>query len=147
MTWMITATGATVDLRFVAHDTISLLDIAHHLAQINRFTGACIRPYSVAEHSLLVCDILEREGCVTDPSILQAALMHDAHEAYVSDLSSPLKQLLGEAWAIEELRVQSAVLRRFGLITSYSAARDAITWADLTALVTEKRDLLPPTRR
>lgn len=32
MTWLLTATGATVDLRLVAPEQISLLDIAHHLA-------------------------------------------------------------------------------------------------------------------
>ena len=33
MSWMLTATGATVDLRWIGADSISLLDIAHHLAQ------------------------------------------------------------------------------------------------------------------
>jgi hypothetical protein len=143
MTWMLTATGAQVDLRFIAAESISVLDIAHHLAQINRYCGACSRPYSVAEHSLLVCEILEREAGITDPSILQAALMHDAHEAYTQDLSTPMKQLVGEAWHREEERVQHAVLKRFKLLAAYAAARERITRADLVALVTERRALLP----
>ena len=75
MTWMLTATGATVDLRWMAAEDISILDIAHHLAQINRYTGACSRPYSVAEHSLLVCEIMERELGVSSPHALLAGLM------------------------------------------------------------------------
>lgn len=67
MTWMLTATGAAIDLRFMPPAQISLLDIAHHLARLDRFAGACSRPYSVAEHSLLVCDILANELHVHSP--------------------------------------------------------------------------------
>lgn len=144
MTWMLTATGSQVDLRFMTHDTISLLDIAHHLAQLNRYTGACSRPYSVAEHSLLVADLLER-GTTLGPSALLAALMHDAHEAYTADLSSPMKRIVGPAWAMEEQRIQAAVLRRFGLKEAFAQHHDRIKWADLTALSTERAALLPAT--
>jgi hypothetical protein len=140
---MLTATGAAVDLRFMAQDTISLLDIGHHLAQINRYTGACSRPYSVAEHSLLVCDILERDG-VYSASVLMAALMHDAHEAYTNDLSSPMKQLIGDPWRLEENRIQHAVLRRFGLVNAFTSHKPRIKWADNTAQATERAALLPP---
>ena len=143
MTWLLTASGATFDLRFIAAANISLLDIAHHLAQINRFTGACARPYSVAEHSLLVCQLLEHAG-YTNPALLQAALMHDAHEAYTSDMSSPMKQVLGNAWAAEENRIQHSVLRRFGCYTAFTAWRTPIHNADMQALATERAQLLPP---
>lgn len=142
MTWMLTSTGAVVDLRYIAQDSISLPDIAHHLSQINRYTGACKRPYSVAEHSLLVCELIEIAG-ETDPSVRLAALMHDAHEAYTQDLSSPMKQLLGDVWHDEECRIQYQVLKRFGLLTAYTAARQCIDDADLTALSTERQRLLP----
>jgi hypothetical protein len=145
MTWMLTATGAAFDLRFIEPATISLLDIAHHLAQINRFTGACKRPYSVAEHSLLVCDLLEQFG-ITDPAVRLAGLMHDAHEAYTTDLSSPMKQLIGKPWQIEEKRIQYAVLKRFRLLTAFTSGRLEIDRADLVALCTERRYLLPPTK-
>jgi hypothetical protein len=145
MTWILTATGASVDLQFIAGADISLLDIAHHLAQINRYTGACSRPYSVAEHSLLVCDLLERQRFVTNPSVLLAALMHDAHEAYTTDLSQPMKQVVGEAWRQVEERVAHAVRRRFGLLTAFTTGAALVKWADLTALSTERAQLLPPT--
>lgn len=144
MTWLLTATGATVDLRFMRHDDINVDDIAHHLAQINRYTGACSRPYSVAEHSLLVCEIAERECGERSPAVLMAALMHDAHEAYTTDLSQPMKQVIGEAWRMEEARIEHSVRKRFGLLTAYAHAGAHIHWADLTALSTERAQLLPP---
>jgi hypothetical protein len=143
MSWMLTATGAKLDLRWLDADSISLLDIAHHLAQLNRYTGACCRPYSVAEHSLLVVQLLEHDG-ETQPALLQAALMHDAHEAYTADLSSPMKQVVGPAWDIEETRIQRAVLQRFGLADAYCRYANVIKHADLLALSTERAALLPP---
>ena len=142
MSWMLTATGAKVDLRWIGADSISLLDIAHHLAQLNRYTGACSRPYSVAEHSLLVVQLLEHDG-ETNPSLLQAALMHDAHEAYTADLSTPMKQVVGAAWDIEESRVQKAVLQRFALAEAFCRFASVIKHADMLALSTERAQLLP----
>jgi len=144
MTWMLTATGATVDLRWLRGDDISLLDIAHHLAQLNRYTGAASRPYSVAEHSLLVCEIAERERGVRSPAMLLAHLMHDAHEAYTNDVSSPLKQVLGPGWADTENRIAWQVHQRFGICVASAAAARDIKWCDLTALSTERAQLLPP---
>lgn len=144
MSWLLTATGTQFDLRFISAGAISVLDIAHHLAQINRFTGACKRPYSVAEHSLLVCELVERRFGERDPAVLMAALLHDAHEAYTTDLSQPMKQLIGAPWRVEEARIEWAVRRRFQLVDAFAAARHRIHWADLTALSTEREQLMPP---
>lgn len=144
MTWMITASGATLDLRFVRCGDIAIDDIAHHLAQENRFCGAARRPYSVAEHSLLVCDLVEHAAPgARSPTLLLAALLHDAHEAYCKDLHSPMKQVLGEAWRREERRMQLAVLKRFHISTAFAGGYQLIHWADMTALAIERRDLLP----
>ena len=78
MTWITTATGSEVSLRNPEPASISLRTIAHHLSLINRFTGATCRPYSVAEHSLLVCEIAEREFQL-DAHGLLAALLLAAH--------------------------------------------------------------------
>ena len=145
MTWMLTASGKVVDLLRPQGAVFSIADIAHHLSQINRYTGAARRPYSVAEHSLLVSDILERECGERDPCVLLAALMHDAHEAYTQDLSTPAKQAVGAAWGEFENRVQFSVLKHHRLITAYTAARERIRWADMAALATERAALLPDT--
>ena len=94
--WITTATGR--DFPLAGLPTLMqgaqpcIEDIAHALAQINRFTGHAARPYSVAEHSLLVCDIVRAKGLNAHAQLL--ALLHDAHEAYCGDVASPTKSLL-----------------------------------------------------
>ena len=141
MTWMLTATGAQLDLRFLRDDAISLLDIAHHLSQINRFTGACSRPYSVAEHSMLVERIGAARGA--SPGLRLALLMHDAHEAYTSDLASPAKISVGTAWRSFEAHHALNVRHHFGMRTAFTAWRKEIDLCDRIALATERRDLMP----
>lgn len=147
MTWMITAGGVAFDLVNVDSDAVNILDIGHHLSTINRFAGAAKRPYSVAEHSLLVCDIAERELGMRDPAALLAALMHDAHEAYFGDITSPVKHELGAPAVVVEGRLERAVHRRYGLITPSRAYSQEIRRADLMALATERRDLSTPNPR
>jgi hypothetical protein len=139
---MVTAHGNEVDLRYPQVNTITLPDISHHLAQINRYTGACRRPFSVAEHSLLVLEIVER--CMTlDLHGRMAALFHDAHEAYTQDLSTPAKGQVGDAWHAFEGRLQRTVLKAFALHAATHKHAVAIKQADLIALATERAQLLP----
>jgi 5'-deoxynucleotidase YfbR-like HD superfamily hydrolase len=149
MTWMITRTGAHFDLQHVAPLSISTLDIAHALANIARFNGHTLRPYSVAEHSLLVVEIMERDLGVRQPGPLLAGLLHDAHEAYTGDLSTPMKDMIDAAsngaWRREEQRIADAVLLRFNILFTSQAHHELIKRADLMALATERRDLLPAT--
>ena len=145
MTWMLTHTGSVVDLRFIERNSISALDIAHSLSLLNRFTGHTTRPYSVAEHCLLVVEILEREAAVHDRQTLLAALLHDAHEAYTIDLSSPMTELLGSMWDEAEWQAMEAVLARFGALAAWHEHRRLIKHADMVALATERRDLMAPT--
>lgn len=141
MTWSITATGREYHYGFGSRN-VCLDDIAHHLALTNRYNGGTCRPYSVAEHSLLVADIAEREGA--SPIVQLAALMHDAHEAYVGDLSSPIKQVLfaaTPAWHEFELLHATNVRKHFGLLTVFASHGKQIKYWDLVALATERRDL------
>lgn len=143
--FMVMANGHQLPLARVDRDQLMNLTpavIAHHLAIINRFTGATCRPYSVAEHSLLVAEIAERElrlGALG----LKAALLHDAHEAITNDLSTPPKQRVGVAWTGFEKPIAMAVAERFNVVTPMYIYRDAIRKADLMALATEREQLLP----
>lgn len=143
MTWLITNNAREHYLAGInaAHpDNVpTLAEIAHSLAQINRFTGHCIRPYSVAEHSLLVADIMAEMG--HDSMGQLCALMHDAHECITGDVASPVKDQLGEAWKTFEGMHQRALLAGFGLQEEYVWYHQAIKRADLIALATERRDL------
>ena len=114
--------------------------IAHSLAQINRFTGHATRPYSVAEHSLLVCDIVRAKGLNAHAQLL--ALLHDAHEAYCGDVASPTKTVLGAAWLQFENALSHRVREAFHLRTAHAAYRKCVHAADLQALATERRDLM-----
>jgi hypothetical protein len=153
MSWMITATGAEYHLHGPGAMTdagrpVRIEDIAHQLAIINRFHGATKRPYSVAEHSLLCSEIAQRAGASL--TVQMAALMHDAHEVYTNDLSSPAKSAVNyrsiaaggtRAWDVFEGEHANVVRRKFGLITAFTGHRRLLREIDLMALATERRDL------
>lgn len=82
-----TFSGQHVDLVAPNWRDINLDDIARGLAQTNRFGGQSRRPISVAEHSLVVA-LLARPGAGL------AALLHDAHEAYLGDWARPVGEAL-----------------------------------------------------
>jgi len=67
-----------------------IVEIAHALANQCRYSGHTRRHYSVAEHSLLVERVVRERG--GKPEEQQWALVHDAEEAYLLDLPSPIKQ-------------------------------------------------------
>jgi len=121
---------------------------AHALSQINRFNGHTFRPYSVAEHSLLVTAIAVK-NYVDDldgqqiTELALACLMHDAHEAFIGDMASPLKWILGEPWYELEGRVERAVRTHFGVLKASDDWREQVKQCDLIALATERVYLMP----
>ena len=68
-------------------DVIHINDIAHSLSNICRFNGHCNFHYSVAQHSLYVAAIVAK----VDPALAIYGLLHDAGEAFLSDVVSPIK--------------------------------------------------------
>lgn len=148
MTTILTATGRTFDLVHPLPSMVCIEDIAHHLATINRYTGAARRPMSVAEHALLVVEILERDLGVRNPMILRAGQHHDSHEAYLNDDSGPKKRMLRLLWAINfaevEAPIKAAVEQHFGIAAAAIEHHALIKRADNIAYATEARDLMPP---
>lgn len=145
MSFITTACGHELHITSPRPGAITAHGIAHSLAQLNRFTGHAARPYSVAEHSLLVVTIMQRELGIHCPHALLAGLMHDAHEAYCGDLHTPGKRVVGFTWNCFEHGLEMAVRSAFALHAPSYLHADAIKQADRIALATEKRDLLPRT--
>lgn len=80
-------------IKFYLHDPVFRPDdIAHALAYSCRFNGHTSRYYSVAEHCLLVCAIVEFLGGNAEQQL--EGLLHDATEAYLTDVPAPFKQFL-----------------------------------------------------
>lgn len=121
------------DLDLIIQD-IKFGDIAMSLSRIPRFNGATKYFYSVAQHSVMVCDLVPDE-------LKWTALGHDFAEAYLGDIVSPLKALIPQYKEIEH-RVEMALAKKFGFRTD-DEAKAIIKKADLIALATEKRDLMP----
>ena len=85
-----TLSGRRVNPLDATAEDIDPADIARALSNLCRFGGHSKAFYSVAQHSAIVCDLLEQRGGAT-PDELMAALLHDAAEAYLGDLPHPLK--------------------------------------------------------
>jgi uncharacterized protein len=136
--------GACVDLAALEPDLtdVTLEDIAGSLARLPRFLGHTQgeRPYSVAQHSCLVVALLDDSA---NRPLAQAALMHDAHEAVMGDIPSPVKEALRGAVTALEARLQRAICTRFR-ISPNLIGHYIIDHADKQALATERAALLAP---
>lgn len=109
-------------------EDIEIEDIAHALSNICRYTGHVKEFYSVAQHCVL-CSWL------APPGYMLEALLHDASEAYLSDIAGPLKKFLPDYQAAEE-RLDRVARGRFGLPLEMS---EVVKEIDYRMLVTEAR--------
>jgi hypothetical protein len=145
--WISTHGGRQVSLLYPKAASIDINDIAHHLALINRFGGATRQPYCVAQHSMLVAEILKVAG--HPPRTQLYGLLHDAKEFVIGDVMSPVKVALfgttGFPTDLDELEgeIDLAIYERFGLPEPREKDLQAVAQADHVALATEWRDLMP----
>ena len=107
MTWIQTSKGRAFDLLNPTPEMVDLkVYVAEALARIPRFGGHVMSgPYSVAQHSVIGANLLGRQGA--DIDTCAAFLLHDAHEAYIGDISTPAQDALN--WHLQML------LDEFGL--------------------------------
>lgn len=132
-------------------EDIDIVDIAHALSLVCRFTGHTYCFYSVADHSLRVSKLAEQivmaQGgplTIRTEAAREAALwglMHDASEAYLCDVPSPLKRApgIGGLYKGFERNLMDMIALRFDLSPHEpSVVKDA----DRVLLNTEMRDLM-----
>lgn len=127
-----TASGAVFHINDPKFD---INDIAHALAHQCRYTGHTRYFYSVAEHSVLVAKLVS-DLHLGDPF---EGLMHDAAEAYLSDIAAPWKVLLPD-YKVLEKRIETPLRNHFGLPVTMS---DGVKQADWMALFIEAYTLIP----
>ena len=132
--WILTASGKRFFLFDPQPEEIDIVDIAHALANICRFGGHTKFHYSVAQHSVLVSEIVE----ATVPELAFAALLHDATEAYVGDMVRPLKKQMPAYREVEDA-TWIAIAKVFALP---EILPPIVKRADMAALLTERRDVM-----
>lgn len=167
--WIQTVSGHKISLLTPSPDEIDIDDIAHSLSFLCRYNGQLESFYSVAEHCILVSQGVESllrfyssqktemdrflmyTGCLSNPDPLTkeklivdfalSALLHDAAEAYIGDVTSPLKNLLPQYRAIEKI-IEKTIYIKYG-IGHLSPHDDLIKLMDYTLLSTEIEEYIP----
>lgn len=115
-------------------DGICIDDIGAALSKLCRFTGHCREFYSVAEHSVYVSYLVPKD-------LALAGLLHDASEAYLSDIASPIKQFMPEYKNIEN-DIMKRIALKFSLPEGFHEGKE-VKQADWAQLKSEAQALLP----
>jgi uncharacterized protein len=115
--------------------------LAHHLSQANRYAGAPERPISVCEHTLLVSKKLEADG--ENPWVCLMGLHHDDAEAFLHDITRPLKDQLPPYKVIEQEFEEMIRRDVFGWRPMTQAEKDVVKQADYWALACEAHYFMP----
>lgn len=115
-----TISGKKVYLQDGPLTQFDIKDIVHALENVCRFSGHVARPYSVAEHSLLVFNLLLAWGCVSVKTLM-TGLLHDATEAYLPDMPTPFKAEMPEFQALEK-GLWAGIAEKFDLWDSPKAS-------------------------
>jgi 5'-deoxynucleotidase YfbR-like HD superfamily hydrolase len=115
--WQRMLSGRRLDLLDPSPLDIEISDIAHGLARVARWNGQTSgdHAFSVAQHSLLVEDIVAKLMPDCSPMVRLATLLHDAPEYVIGDMISPFKKVLGGNYKAVEARLEEAIHIRFGL--------------------------------
>lgn len=142
-----TYTGLYMNVFDPTPEMICIEDIAHSLAFQCRFGGHLPEFYSVAQHSVYVCDIVEANP--GEDSVRLQALLHDASEAYLLDIPSPIKHKLDDYRKIEQ-RLMVAIADKFGFpYPLHQSVKDAdkdllrIEWDVLMLRLRTTHEIIP----
>ena len=139
-------------------EDVRIEPIAYALSRISRFCGHTSgEPYSVAQHSVIVSEMVEAEvrlnacctldhGPCTNCTRVAAltGLLHDASEFVLSDILNPVKQVDSfVAYRVAEATLQQVIYSAFNLLGSHCQGAEVLDVVDRRVLSTELRDLMP----
>jgi 5'-nucleotidase len=116
-------------------------DIAHGLALMCRYGGQVQVPYTVAQHSLNVLQAIKEAWPNETPTFQLHGLLHDASEAYLSDLVAPLKHQIPTYLELEA-KTHDAIMTGLKLPPLTPTGEKLLKQADNAVLLAERRDLL-----
>lgn len=142
--WQLMLSGRRLDLLDPSPLDIEIEDIAHGLARLARWNGQTLgeHAFSVAQHSLIVEDLVAILRPGLGPKERLTALLHDAPEYVIGDMISPFKAALGLDYRAFEDRLEAAIHIRFALPAKTPAALKAvIKEADIICAYFEARRL------
>ena len=183
--WCQTFTGRAFPLLSPTPADVDWRDIAAALSKQCRYNGHCHAFYSVAQHSVLAAeaatsehfwDALDRQvfeaaiGAIGEEAFFRAVLLHDAPEAYIGDLTTPMKEAMRAApnrfgtqaltimgppgthgiaaFDAIEHGIAAAIHAKAGLPWPLGhVVEAAVKRVDLRMLATEARDLMAPPPR
>ncbi len=126
--WQRMLSGRRLDLLDPSPMDIEIEDIAHGLARVARWNGQTLgeHGFSVAQHSMVVEEIMAHVQPDIAPRWRLAGLLHDASEYVIGDMISPFKAALGVDYRTFEDRLETAIHVRFGLPARTPAAIKAL---------------------
>ena len=130
---ILTYTGKFVDPMNLDGNLVDIHDIAHSLGMQCRYTGHCSRFYSVAEHSVWVSHMVPHDKAL-------AGLLHDAAEAYLHDMASPIKKNF-PTFIDASGAAQGVINRKYGL-DDYADKAPEVKAADKAMLHLEMNVLM-----
>jgi hypothetical protein len=165
-----TVSGAFIDLLNPLPEQVVPEDIGWALSRIPRYAGHTITPhaYTVGQHSVFTVELVKElihgdnhrlnesfakfsggmlfsKSDVEDSCALLYVLLHDASEAYILDIPTPIKKGLPgikEHYGALEARVMKVIWERFGLTEPDHLSQLLVEWADRYALSVEAYHLM-----
>ena len=125
-----TFSGLSFDPMNLSVDSIDVIDIAHSLSLQCRWKGHCTRYFSVAEHSVLMSEVVSKEAALY-------ALLHDLSESFIGDCPRPFKPLFPNFKELEQ-QIRRTFDLKYGLEIPNKEIIEEIKCADLRMLATER---------
>lgn len=129
--WITTYTGRRINLAAPKPEHVSVVDIAAGLSKVCRFAAQAQDFYSVAQHSVMMSRVIASTWRMW-------ALMHDAAEAYVGDIATPIRNLCPDISAFEK-RLSGTITGMLGLTPEIP---QEVKQADVRMAATEARDFM-----